>query len=72
MNPLLEKISNVGNEQAGRISKIASTVRTMKDPMSNPQLQTMLSLYNGDAKTAFYSLCRQYGVDPEIILSQLR
>lgn len=72
MNPLLEKISNIGNEQAGKISKIASTVRTMKDPMSNPQLQSLLSLYNGDAKSAFYSLCQQYGVDPELILSHLR
>lgn len=72
MNPLLEKISNLGNTQANKISKLASTVRSIKDPTNNPQLQSLLSLYNGDAKTAFYSLCKQYGIDPEIILSQLR
>lgn len=46
-----------------------------QDPQSiirnNPQIQSILAMYNGDAKTAFYALCKQQGVDPNTILSQL-
>lgn len=73
MNPLLDrKASGINNSQAGKISQLASVVRNIKDPASNPQVQSLLSLYNGDARTAFYSICKQRGIDPEIILSQLR
>lgn len=73
MNPLLDRKTNgVSNSQAGKISQLASVVRNIKDPASNPQVQNLLSLYNGDARTAFYSICKQRGIDPEIILSQLR
>lgn len=73
MNPLLDRKTNgVSNSQAGKISQLASVVRNIKGPTSNPQVQNLLSLYNGDARTAFYSICKQRGIDPEIILSQLR
>lgn len=60
-NPLLQQQTNQYN--------IPDPRQIIKD---NPQLQQILALYNGDAKTAFYSLCKQKGVDPNIILSQLK
>lgn len=36
------------------------------------KLKTIMAMYNGDAKTAFYSLCKQMGIDPNSILSQLK
>lgn len=68
MNPLLQS----NNAKDNRIGQLASVVRNLKNPTSNPQLQSILSLYNGDARTAFYTLCKQQGIDPETILSQLR
>ncbi len=42
---------------------------------SNPQYQNVINYINqngGDAKTAFYNLAAQKGVDPNTILKQLR
>ena len=35
----------------------------------NPQIKSMLSLYNGNAKECFYALCKQRNVDPNSILN---
>lgn len=43
--------------------------------LSNPQLQGVLNYINqngGDAKTAFYNMAAQKGIDPNVILSQLK
>lgn len=68
-NPLL-------NNQMTNNNPIYNIKNIMQDPntiiRNNPQLQTILAMYNGDAKTAFYSLCKQKGVNPETILNQLR
>lgn len=68
-NPLL-------NNQMTNNNPIYNIKNIMQDPntiiKNNPQLQTILAMYNGDAKTAFYSLCKQKGVNPETILNQLR
>lgn len=43
--------------------------------MANPQIQQAINYAKqngGDARTAFYNLAAQKGVDPESILSQLR
>lgn len=65
MNPLL-------NNRSG----VAELYKKMKNPnkilKENPQLQSILNMYNGNAKQAFYDMCRQRGVDPESILSQFR
>ncbi len=65
MNPLLNNGSGV-----------AELYKKMKNPneilKENPQLQNILNMYNGNAKQAFYDMCRQRGVDPESILSQFR
>ena len=42
---------------------------------SNPQLQQVMQYIQengGDAKTAFYNLAKQKGVDPNDILNQVR
>ena len=43
--------------------------------MQNPQMKNAVNFVQsvgGDPQTAFYSLAKQKGVDPETILSQLR
>lgn len=42
---------------------------------SNPQIQNVMDIVRqngGDAKTAFYNLAKQKGVDPNEILNMLR
>lgn len=42
---------------------------------SNPQIQNVMDIVRqngGDAKTAFYNLAKQKGVDPNDILNMLR
>ena len=74
-NPLInKKVTN--NNSINGVSQIISAFKMMRDPSqlirNNPQLQSLLAMYNGDAKTAFYKLCEQKGVNPEDILSQLK
>lgn len=38
----------------------------------NPQLQQIISQSGGDAKTAFYNLARQRGVNPDDVLNMLK
>ena len=43
--------------------------------MNDPRMQQVMQVINqngGDAKTAFYNLARQRGVNPEDILNQIR
>lgn len=76
MNPLLNKATKRNNKTGGQLAQIISAIKFAKNPQSmianNPQLQSILAMYNGDAKTAFYELCKQKGIDPERILSQLK
>lgn len=64
MNPLLSS------------NPLKDAYKAMSDPKSviesNPQLKAILAMHNGNAKEAFYSLCKQRGVNPESILSKLR
>ena len=39
---------------------------------NNPQVRQVMALANGDPKTAFYSLAKQNGVDPNSILNMLK
>ena len=39
---------------------------------NNPQVRQVMALANGDPKTAFYSLAKQKGVDPNSILNMLK
>lgn len=67
MNPLLGDNSQ---------PSLKDRLKGIADPMAvirkDPRASTLLSLYKGDAKSAFYALCKERGIDPESILSQLR
>ncbi len=55
MNPLLS------NSQAGK-APTASELRAMAE--SDPQIRALLAMHSGNAKEAFYALCRQRGSIP--------
>ena len=58
-------MQNGGNLQSMLQSLIAS----------NPQMGQVMNLvqqYNGDAKSAFYDLAKQKGVDPNEIINMLK
>lgn len=67
MNPLLG-----GNSQPSLKDRLKGIVDPMAVIRKDPRASTLLSLYKGDAKSAFYALCKERGIDPESILSQLR
>lgn len=66
-----------------RIKQMMNYVRYSQNPrmalesmiQSNPQIQNVMELVRqngGDARTAFYNLARQKGVDPNEVLKMLR
>lgn len=67
-NPLLTNNKNVG------IFKLLKDFKNNPQQVinNNPQLQSVLAMYKGDAKTAFYALCKQKNIDPNTILNQLK
>ena len=73
----------LGNPAMNQITGLINTIKGAGNPMAmmqqmagnNPQMRQVMQLVNqngGDAKTAFYNLAREKGVDPEQILSQVR
>lgn len=67
MNPLLG-----GNSQPSLKDRLKGIADPMAVIRKDPRASTLLSLYKGDAKSVFYALCKERGIDPESILSQLR
>lgn len=72
-----------GNQNGSSVFGLINRVRNSKDPnsemqsilMENPSFQGMMdyiSQHGGDARSAFYNMAAQKGVDPESILRQLR
>ena len=62
---LMSMMQNGGNLQSMLQSLMAS----------NPQIGQVMNLvqqYNGDAKSAFYDLAKQKGVDPNEIINMLK
>ena len=62
---LMSMMQNGGNLQSMLQSLMAS----------NPQMGQVMNLvqqYNGDAKSAFYDLAKQKGVDPNEIINMLK
>lgn len=66
-----------------QIKRMMNFVRYSQNPrmalesmiQSNPQIQNVMDIVRqngGDAKTAFYNLAKQKGVDPNEILNMLR
>lgn len=87
-NPIFDGLSNhqatpQQNPQPDSIFGLMNQIRNSPNPNaamqtalnSNPMLKGVADLINqngGDAKTAFYNLAAQRGVDPNLILSRLR
>lgn len=82
MNPILNQLisSSLGNNN---ILNMYNTIRNSSNPNgliqsmmeSNPQMKQVMDVvqrYNGDARSAFYALAKEKGVDPNVILKQLR
>ena len=78
MNPILNQI---GTTNLTRIKQAYRMVSAMQNPeqaltqmIGNPQMANIMRLVrenNGDAKSTFYKLAQQQGVNPEYILSEL-
>ena len=69
--------------QANSLFEMLNQVRKSPNPdaamqnmlYNNPNFQKLLTYINqngGDAKTAFYNMAAQKGIDPNIILNQLK
>lgn len=84
-NPIFSSMYNNTNNQRSSNSLFAvfNQIRNSPNPNqamqqllnNNPQYQGIMeyiSQNGGDAKSAFYNLAAQRGVDPNSILSQLR
>ena len=80
VNPMLGMLNQ---NQMVPIKQMLNLVRGAQNPQAmlqqmiqrNPQLQTVMNYINqngGDARTAFYKMAEEKGVDPDSILSQLR
>lgn len=80
MNPILEMLSK--NRQSAGISSLIERIKCASDPQSlindlaqsDPQVQQTMNLVRqyGDAKTAFYAIAKERGINPDEILGQLR
>lgn len=84
-NPLFATTVSPQNRQpqSPSIMDILKQVKTSSNPQqtmenilfNNPNFQQVMSFINqngGDAKSAFYNLAAQKGVNPEDVLKQLR
>lgn len=80
-NPIFDSMPNSGKTLG--IMDLFSQVCKAKNPNeatrnlleTNPQFQGVMSYISqngGDARTAFYNLAAQKGIDPNTILSQLK
>ena len=84
-NPIFSSFNNTSPQSVNSNSlldlmnqvKNSSNPRAMMEQLlvNNPNFQNVMNYINqngGDAKTAFYNLAAQKGVDPNSILNQLK
>lgn len=82
-NPIFSSFPSNRENNRNSLSDIYNQIRTSPNPNklmqqllnSNPQYQGIMQYINqngGDARSAFYNMAAQKGVDPNSILSQLR
>lgn len=86
-NPIFNSMqtphSNNANFNSNNLINMMQQIKNSSNPQqamqnliqSNPNFQNIVNYINqngGDAKTAFYNMAAQKGVDPNSILSQLR
>ena len=81
-NPILDMMTRT-NTAMESFGKMVGTVQAAKNPMgaisqmamNNPQMQQVMQVVQqngGNAQQAFYNMCRQRGVDPNTIISQVQ
>lgn len=68
-NPILQMLSG-GNPRKLNPQMIAQAKQMMSVPGQMQKIKQMIG--SGDPKQMFYAACKQYGIDPEDILSELR
>ena len=70
MNPILNKMSQNNALNMMNMVRSSGNPNAMLNQLaqSNPQLKQAMDF----ARQAFYQMARQRGIDPEVILSQLR
>lgn len=82
-NPAFSAFGLPSQEQDMSLYEVYNKVRTSKNPnetmqkllSNNPtykEIMTYIHQNGGDAKTAFYNMAAQKGVDPNSILNRLR
>lgn len=82
-NSALSNLSFSENQKSPSLFDMYNQVRQSKNPeqtmqilfANNPQYQNVMNYIQqngGDAKSAFYNMAAQMGVDPNSILSKLR
>lgn len=83
MNSLYQQLMQNSQPQTNNLQQMMNTIKNSRNPkamleqmmQSNPQIQQAMNYINqngGDAKSAFYALARQKGVDPESVLRMFR
>lgn len=82
-NPIFSSFNNATPHNSNSLLGMMNQVKNSSNPKAmmeqlitnNPQFQNVINYINqngGDAKTAFYNLAAQRGIDPNSILNQLR
>ena len=82
-NPIFSNSQSFRNQQSPSLFDMYNQVRHSQNPeeamqimfANNPQYQNVMNYIQqngGDAKSAFYNMAAQMGVDPNTVLSKLR
>lgn len=78
-NPIFSGVNQPQNRQPqNNLIAMINQIRNSADPNSaamnllSPEMQNYISQNGGDAKTAFYNMAAQKGIDPNQILNTLR
>lgn len=84
INPIMAMLGRAQSNPAMQgISQMAGMVQAAQNPQAalsqmaqnNPQIQQVMQYVQqngGDARTAFYALAKQKGVDPDAIIQQVQ
>lgn len=79
MNNLYQQL-NTGISSQNNIKNMIDTIKNSNNPQmlvqnmlrNNPRVQQMIQQFGGDPKTAFYTLAKQKGINPDEILNMLK
>lgn len=78
---LKHSMDSAGFTVPQELRNMMQTIKTVSNPQAafsqmaqnNPAMQQVMQMCNGrDPQQVFYDMCKQRGVDPESVLSQLR